>query len=724
LKKTGAFRTIALWILLCGIPASVLANGPIEPLRVDAPPVIDGALDDPAWRSAPVFADFRTSMPDIGREMADSTLAYAAFDKDNLYFAFRCLEGEPGKIKTSITNRDNMTGDDWVCINLDSFNDQQACYAFYVNPQGIQGDSRFAANNEDFSVDLVWYSAARIDGNGYTVEMRIPLKSIRFSNRNPVEMGVIFERFVSRRSEHGTHPALDPAKGLSYLTQMRPLAYRDLKQKALFEVLPAATFTQRNSIDEGRLARDERKGDFSLTTKYGVTSDLVLEGTYNPDFSQIEADAGQVDVNLRYDLYFPETRPFFLEGRENFKIAATAASELDPVRAIVHTRTIVDPLAGLKLAGMTGKKNRVAALYALDELPDEEVSVAGEYAHFPIFRFQRVLGNEGFIGGVYAARELDRSHSRAGGVDVQARVAEPAWIEWHALMSQAKPDAASSGAEGHSLGGRYRYGSRNGDYDFSVKDVSEDFSADMGYVTRTGIFQATALARPKLYPSSTFLRRVDMELFSGQTRDKFSGLWETFNHLSSLFFLGGTSQFKVKYSYSTEVFEGERFRTGGFHVLIGGQPANQFYYSVLYRRIQAVYYSADPYQGKSNRLSGGITYQPSNKLLSELSIIYYDFYRSSDSKKIYDYPIGRLKLTFQPNKYLLLRAIGEFNDYRKEMITDFLASFTYIPGTVLHVGYGSMYDKVRWEGGSYVDSDRFLETKRGLFFKMSYLWRL
>jgi len=378
----------------------------------------------------------------------------------------------------------------------------------------------------------------------------------------------------------------------------------------------------------------------------------------------------------------------------------------------------------LKLAGMTGRKLRVAALYALDELPEDEFSATGEYAHFPILRFQRVLRNESYIGGVYAARELERSFSRAGGVDAQMRVTEPAWFEGHLLLSDAKRDASPSSAGGHSVGGRYRHGSRNGDYDFSVKDVSEDFSADMGYVTRTGIFQATALARPKLYPASSFFRRIDMELFTGQTRDKFSGLWETFNHVSSLFFLGGTSQFKVKYSYSTEIFGGERFDTGGFHVLIGGQPANQFYYSVLYRRIQAVYYSADPYQGRSNRLSGGITYQPSDKILSELSFIYYDFYRSSDSKKIYDYPIGRVKLTYQPNRYFLLRAICEYNDYREEMITDFLASFTYIPGTVLHVGYGSIYDMIRWQESSYVDSDRFLETKRGLFFKMSYLWRL
>ena len=148
-----------------------------------------------------------------------------------------------------------------------------------------------------------------------------------------------------------------------------------------------------------------------------------------------------------------------------------------------------------------------------------------------------------------------------------------------------------------------------------------------------------------------------------------------------------------------------------------------FFASVSFRRSKAIYYSADPYQGKSTRSTAGLTYQPSDKIRSDFNFTYVDFSRESDGERIYDYPIYWGRLTYQLNRYLFFRGIVEYNEYRKELLTDFLASFTYIPGTVVHVGYGALHDKVRWEEGAYIDSDDFLETKRSFFFKMSYLWR-
>ena len=132
----------------------------------------------------------------------------------------------------------------------------------------------------------------------------------------------------------------------------------------------------------------------------------------------------------------------------------------------------------------------------------------------------------------------------------------------------------------------------------------------------------------------------------------------------------------------------------------------------------------DPYQGKGNDASATLRYLPSDKLHLDLSLIYSDFYRDFDSAKEYGYTIIRSKNTYQANKYLFFRAIVEYNSFHKRLMTDFLASFTYIPGTVIHIGYGSLYEKIKWEDGEYRDADRFLETKRGFFFKASYLWRL
>ena len=168
----SAIHTTVPWIIaLLAFPCWLHAQRAFIPLYAETPPVIDGALDDTVWKRAPTFDGFKTFTPDYGSDLVGETIAYFAYDSDNLYFAFRALDPEPDKIKASVTNRDNMLRDDWVAINLDSFNDQQSLYALYINPLGIQGDSRYSAGHEDRSFDLVWYSAGRIDSAGYTVDI-------------------------------------------------------------------------------------------------------------------------------------------------------------------------------------------------------------------------------------------------------------------------------------------------------------------------------------------------------------------------------------------------------------------------------------------------------------------------------------------------------------------------------------------------------------------------
>lgn len=219
---------IALWIS-SGL-ASISPPTILKPLKISTAPVIDGLLDDPIWAEAPSVTDFKTFIPDFGRDLSKETLAYYTYDSENLYFAFQCFDREPGKIKATLSKRDDIQTDDFVCINLDSFNDQQSLYAFYVNPLGIQMDSRYANNKEDFSVDVVWYSTGKLHDRGYSVEMRIPLKSIRYSSGRSIEMRIFFERSIGRRTEHGSYPALDPAKGYAFLTEMAPMEFFDLKK--------------------------------------------------------------------------------------------------------------------------------------------------------------------------------------------------------------------------------------------------------------------------------------------------------------------------------------------------------------------------------------------------------------------------------------------------------------------------------------------------------------
>jgi len=180
------------------------------------------------------------------------------------------------------------------------------------------------------------------------------------------------------------------------------------------------------------------------------------------------------------------------------------------------------------------------------------------------------------------------------------------------------------------------------------------------------------------------------------------------------------------YIYSTEVFLGQKFKTDGLQLAVGGLLSKRLRATLIYNTGNAIYYSAAPYQGSRNRVSASVIYQPTENIESNSSLIYSDFHRTSDGEKIYDYPIIREKLTYQLNRYLFFRGIVEYNKYRRRLLTDFLASFTYIPGTVAHIGYGSVYERIQWDtpSASYRNNDQFLESQRGFFLKVSYLWRL
>jgi hypothetical protein len=201
-------------------------------------------------------------------------------------------------------------------------------------------------------------------------------------------------------------------------------------------------------------------------------------------------------------------------------------------------------------------------------------------------------------------------------------------------------------------------------------------------------------------------------------------MFETVNLATLRFWLPGNTQVRFDALLANEVYAGQRFGRSGFGFQGTSQITKKLFMSLFYRNTGAIFYDPDnPIQGYGNRLGSSIQYQPLEKLSFVLSLTYVDFFRDSDKVKLYDYTIIRSRNTFQVNKYLFLRAILEYNSFNERLTTDLLASFTYIPGTVFYVGYGSALEKLEWTGQEYIGSDRFMETKRGFFFKISYLWR-
>jgi hypothetical protein len=712
-----AFCLLHFAFLPFGAASAALAAEPFRPSRLTKPPVIDGVLDDEAWQTATQASGFKTWRPDFSKDPSGRTVVYATYDAENMYFAFRAYDGEPSKIKASMANRDSIRPDDWICINLDSFNDQQSLYAFYVNPLGIQSDSRYAANKEDFGFDAVWYSAGRIDGEGYAVEVRIPFKSLRYNGRNPVTMGVIFERNISRSSEGSMYPAMDPRAGYNFTIQMMPMAFADIEHYTLLEVLPDATYNRQDEARAGALDRIESGPDFGVTVKYGLTAQLTMDGAYNPDFSQVEADAGQIDVNLRHPLFFAEKRPFFLEGNEVFNIGGPSQSGV--LLSLLHTRTIVDPRAGVKVSGKLAKADTLASLYAIDEapegagVPDAQVSVA---------RYKRSLNQDSYLGGFYVGREQGAAFNRVGGADGTIRLSPSTAVGFHAFASSTAAPGDTR-EDGHAVGAELATDNRRMTLSLAALDVSTGFQAQSGYLTRNGIFQGSGSIVYKFYPPSEALQRIQVGVTSQQTRDAFSGIWETFNQGSTTFLLPRATSVSAGCYLATEVYLGEEFDTPGCTAVASSQVRKQLRLQGSFNRGGAIYYAADPFGGQSTRASLSIVYQPSEQWNEGVTVTYSNF-DPEGGPRLYDYAIVRSRTTFQWNRYLFFRGILEYNSFRRELLTDLLGSFTYIPGTVFHAGYGSLYEQTRWNGVEDVRDDSLRQVRRGLFIKASYLWRL
>lgn len=706
--------------------ASGEAAPPLVLTRAEAAPAIDGKLDDAIWSSALKFDAFKTMKPDYGKDPSQRTEAYFAYDADNFYFAAHCYDTDPGKIKAAISKRDLIFQDDVLLLIIDPFNDNQTGYSFAVNPLGIQGDGLLnVQGNLDDTYDMVWYSKGVIDDQGWTVEARIPLQSIRFPNKKTVTMKLFFVRFFTRTSEQATFPALDPSNS-SLMPQAQAVDVSGLHFKRVMEFLPAATFADRREAQEGRLVKTERTNFwdmYSFTGKVGLTSDLIADGAWNPDFSQVESDAGQVDINLRYPNYYSEKRPFFLEGQDLWQFGG--AMEDAPLQSVVYTRTIADPDYGFRLTGKVSRNDTIAALYARDSLAGE---VPGVVTHpgVAVARYKHTLGGDSFLGGFYTDRASSGRLNRVGGFDGRVRLGQPSFVSFHLFGSWTRAESGAAMDKDHALSLNYNYQKRNIYLDLGYQDISPNFQVDTGFLMRTGVRRIAVFVMPMIYPKSSFFQKIDVLYWSQHIYDTTYNMWETFNLFTGRFYLPRSTQIRFDGILANEVFAGQRFGRSGFGFQLQSQVVKQLYIQFFGRWTGRINYDPeDAYQGYGSIMQAALQYQPHEKLDFTLSLVYENFYRSSDHTKVYDYPILRLRNTFQLNKYLFVRAIPEYNMYRKRLTVDTLVSFTYIPGTVFYVGYGSAFERLQWDAvqHAYIDAARFSETKRAFFFKVSYLYR-
>src|SRR5688572_12197919 len=273
-------RALAVAVLVIVVVSESYAQArpEFQMSRTPVRPTIDGVLDDVAWEPGPLpLGDWQSYNPLNGDVMSKElrTDVRIAYDDRNLYFAFYCLDNEPDKIRTNVSRRDTAFSDDWIAISLDSAGTGQTAYHLFVNPSGVQMDALNTSSGERFEADVIWDSAGKVTGDGYVVEVRLPLQSIRFSGGDAVEMGLVFFRRVSRTGISASWPEMAPGQWV--FNRPARLIFSNLKQPPLIELLPSVTY----GISQTRAAPDrwddaDREGNFGASGKYGITSNITL----------------------------------------------------------------------------------------------------------------------------------------------------------------------------------------------------------------------------------------------------------------------------------------------------------------------------------------------------------------------------------------------------------------------------------------------------------------
>ncbi|MGH7517163.1 MAG: DUF5916 domain-containing protein [Gemmatimonadales bacterium] len=467
---------------------------------------LDGRMDEPAWESAVRVPLEYEWFPGENVKPPVETDCRMAHDANTLFIACHAIDPHPEHIRAHYADRDDLNRvprDDHFLILIDPFNDERRGFQFRVNAVGVQMDALFATAEgiEDFSWDAIWTSAGRLVDDGYVVEIGIPFRSLRFPERRGEQTwGVLLERSWPRSARHRMQSAPRNYANACLLCETNKVTgFAGITPGSNVELYPTLTSRRtdvRAPFPAGPLASGAVEVDPGLDLRWGVTSNLSLNATANPDFSQVEADVAQLDVNTRFALFFPERRPFFLEGADFF---AT------PVQA-VFTRTVADPTGGLKLSGKLGRvgvgvfaaHDRVTNLIFPANQATADTSLALNTVSAAV-RYRQDIGRASYVGVLYTGRESSGDYgNRVGGADAFLQIGQSHSVRLQALGSVTEYPGAVAQAfaqpagrfTGAALRGSYQYATRDWFATLELGELSPDFRADAGFVPRVDVRSA------------------------------------------------------------------------------------------------------------------------------------------------------------------------------------------------------------------------------------------
>ena len=699
--------------------------------RFGTPPVLDGALDEEAWSRPPLaLGEWLSYNPLPGDRITQKTEVWLGYDDHYLYVAFRCSDPEPDKIKTGIRRRDTLFNDDWVGLSVDSLGTRQVAYDMFVNPSGMQADILTGAGSgESTAPDWVWESAGAITSSGYNVELRLPLQSIRFKGGDRVAMGMLFWRRISRLGVSVSWPELPPGK--SVFERYATVVFAGLAERRTREIIPSATYAVSQVRETpARYGGADGTAQAGLSTKIGITSAVTVDATVNPDFSQVESDAFQVEVNQRFPVFFSEKRPFFMEGSDLFSLAGPGGDA--SLQAAVHTRRIVDPVFGAKVTANAGRLT-VGSISAWDEAPGRSMDgtpnpYEGQRKAFNVARATYSLGGGSYVGTIFTDTRFGGGSNRAGGADVSLTIDGRQKVMGMLLYTASEATGGGTRTHGAAAHATYTYDTKRLVVQAFGEHYDRDFQMDTAFYNQTGITRAWVYTGYNFFPDkkrTPWLRRITPFVFTQHGRDRIARGNEHLTVAGARFNFTRQGFFRIDRFFGKEPWAGRRFEMNRYRLQGNAQLLRWLNVDGRLQAGDATFYDpVSPFQGRSTEASIGMSFEPTAQFSQRVSTTFISFDRDDTGAPVYDVRIINTRTIYQFNKYFFLRAILQFDSQRERLLGDFLASYELRPGTVLFAGYGSLMERRAFQDGRWVPLEgSYLTTQRGLFFKASYLHR-
>jgi hypothetical protein len=710
--------------------------------------------------------------PKDGSPVSQKTEVYLGYTDKNLYVVCICFDSEPNKIRARMARRENINNDDQFGFVLDTFHDHMHGLFFYLNPMGVQQDGIWNDYQEpDYSYDMVWNSDAKLTGRGYVVWFEIPFKSLRFSQRPEQTWGIFFERDLKRNNEYAFYPHISSNKQgfLPQETEMDGL--EKISPGRNMQFIPYVVGSSFRSLDD----RDPNRPRFNgahlklrpgLDSKIVVKDSFVLDATINPDFSQVESDEPQVTVNQRFEVYFPEKRPFFLENSSYFDTPVT----------LLFTRRIADPEYGVRLTGKRGPW-ALGALLADDKSPGESVApydpLAGHKAYFGVLRVNHDIGKESTIGMIYTDRELHTvpgeaectanaclvGSNRVGGVDAKIKFSSTWYATLQALESHTKFFDGT-----HKGGTSYNYwlehSSRKVEYNAWYQDTAANFETDTGFFRRPDIRRFSQFSLYRFRPEGKILQWHGPGLFTINNWDHSGTRLDWFANTNYRFILQRQTTFGVFANLGHERLRPVDYSALGATNKDYAHEHRGFFFEFGYFKpvslIGEVGWGTDtnyspafgpPVLGRSSYAQLSATFRPVRGLTIDNSYLLTRVRSLTTNANMFNNHIIRSKWNYQFTRALSLRVIGQYNavlsNYdpvfpnralsslppAKNFSGDVLLTYFVHPGTAFYLGYNSDLQNLNrslgldQSGNQLRTPAHFLNDGRQIFVKISYLFQ-